>query len=311
MNVLFATDQSSHSRAAAKFLQKITFPVDSKLFVLYVNTVGQSPKLRKPSKLDQEAKRMSNLAGEVRKKALQHLNSLEKSFQNSKLNIHSFVLDGIPGEQVLKAIKMHKIDLAVLGSRGHSKISRLLLGSVSEWIVNEASCSVLIGRPLSHKHKSSGGMNVLVATDGSVDARAAVNFLTTLKFPPSSRLTLLHVVKKQLIETEQLFTTNRMSEAEFSDVVEKSLKSKGRKGTALLRDTQKQFKGSNLKIVEELAFGNEAHEILKAVKRIRADLVVVGSRGITGLRRLLLGSVSHNIALHAACSVLVARSPRN
>ena len=132
-----------------------------------------------------------------------------------------------------------------------------------------------------------------------------------MTFPPSSTLTLLHVVKKQLVETEQLFTTNRMSEAEFSDVVEKSLKAKGRKGTALLRDTQKQFKGSNLKIVEELAFGNEAHEILKAVKRIRADLVVVGSRGITGLRRLLLGSVSHNIALHAGCSVLIARSPRN
>ena len=311
MKVLLATDQSRHSRAAAKFLQNITLPVDSKLFVLYVNTVGQSPKLRKPGKRDQVAKSMSNLADEVRKKALQHLNSLEKSFQNSKLNIHSFILDGIPGEQVLKAIKMHKIDLAVLGSRGHSKISRLLLGSVSEWIVNEASCSVLIGRPLSHKPKSSGGLNILVATDGSADAQAAVQFLTNLKFPPSSTVTLLHVVKKHVVETGALFTTNRMSEAEFCDVVEKSLKAKGRKGTALLRDTQKQFKGSGLKIVEELAFGNEADEILKAVKRVRADLVVVGSRGVTGLRRILLGSVSHNIALHAQCSVLIARSPRS
>ena len=52
---------------------------------------------------------------------------------------------------------------------------------------------------------------------------------------------------------------------------------------------------------------NLAEEILKATKRTRADLVVVGSKGLTGLRRFLLGSVAHKVARHASCSVLVVR----
>ncbi len=50
-----------------------------------------------------------------------------------------------------------------------------------------------------------------------------------------------------------------------------------------------------------------AEEILKAAKRIRADLIVVGSKGLTGLRRFLLGSVAHKVARHAPCAVIVVQ----
>jgi hypothetical protein len=48
-------------------------------------------------------------------------------------------------------------------------------------------------------------------------------------------------------------------------------------------------------------------EILKAAKRICADFIVVGSKGLTGPRRFLLGSVAHKVARHAPCSVIVVR----
>ncbi len=63
------------------------------------------------------------------------------------------------------------------------------------------------------------------------------------------------------------------------------------------------------KVETLLVKGHAAEEILKTAKRIRADLVVVGSRGLTGLRRFLLGSVTHKVARHAPCSVLVVRQP--
>jgi nucleotide-binding universal stress UspA family protein len=56
--------------------------------------------------------------------------------------------------------------------------------------------------------------------------------------------------------------------------------------------------------------GPVADEIVKVVSEERADLVVVGSRGLTGIRRLLLGSISNEVAVKAPCPVLVVKQPQ-
>lgn len=57
--------------------------------------------------------------------------------------------------------------------------------------------------------------------------------------------------------------------------------------------------------------GNAAQEIIAAASDARADFIVIGSRGRTGLERLLLGSVARNVLFHAPCSVLVVRQRVN
>ena len=59
--------------------------------------------------------------------------------------------------------------------------------------------------------------------------------------------------------------------------------------------------------VAEIRQGDPAHEIVSAAESARAGLVVLGTRGLTGLRRLLIGSVARNVLLSAPCSVLVVR----
>ena len=53
--------------------------------------------------------------------------------------------------------------------------------------------------------------------------------------------------------------------------------------------------------------GNAAQEILRAAKEIGTDLVVIGARGLSGIREFLLGSVSARVLRYAPCSVLIAR----
>ena len=53
--------------------------------------------------------------------------------------------------------------------------------------------------------------------------------------------------------------------------------------------------------------GDPAECLVAYAKAHEADLIVVGTRGRTGLRRLLMGSVARNVLLHAHCSVLLAR----
>ena len=59
--------------------------------------------------------------------------------------------------------------------------------------------------------------------------------------------------------------------------------------------------------VRNMAMGRPEHALVAAVERERADLLVVGHRGVKGVSRVVLGSVSEHCAKHAPCSVLVAR----
>jgi nucleotide-binding universal stress UspA family protein len=59
--------------------------------------------------------------------------------------------------------------------------------------------------------------------------------------------------------------------------------------------------------IRERALGRPEYAILEAAGRERSDLVVVGSRGRSGVARVLLGSVSEYVATHGHCSVPVVR----
>jgi len=54
--------------------------------------------------------------------------------------------------------------------------------------------------------------------------------------------------------------------------------------------------------------GDPADAILNVAEQTKADLIVVGNKGMTGARRYFLGSVPNNISHHAPCSVLIART---
>ena len=58
-----------------------------------------------------------------------------------------------------------------------------------------------------------------------------------------------------------------------------------------------------------IAVGDPAHEIIRAAEDLRCNLIVMGSRGLTGLDRIRLGSVARNVLQHASASVLIVREP--
>lgn len=307
MRILLPIDQSKDSKVAISLLQKMKWPAGSTLIILHVTTMheemtaGGSSRSQKKT-LDDSGKLPLSVRSELRR--------LEKQFASKALQVQSMVVSGVPGQEILSVIRKEKIDIAVLGSRGLSRISGLLLGSVSEWVLKDASCSVLIGRPTARKAKSSSNLNILLPTDGSRDSWKAVDVLKSIEFSVDTTLTLFHVIKKKIYETGQVLGSVGKSRTEFARLAKDLCGDRGSAGVDLLKDTKDALSSTGLKIRERLAFGHEAQEILKAAKLQKADLVIVGSKGLTGLRRLLMGSVAHTVSQHAPCSVLVVRSPK-
>jgi nucleotide-binding universal stress UspA family protein len=307
MKLLLAIDQSKDSKVAIQLLQKLKWPAGSILIMLHVTTKddemprASSSRLLKKKVDDSEIPSLP-IHAELRR--------LEKQLASETLQVQSMVVSGVPGQEILSVIQKKKIDMAILGPRGLSRISGLLLGSVSEWVLNDAPCSVLIGRPTARKAKSSSSLNLVLATDGSRDAWNAVDVLKSFEFSAETAVTLLHVVKKKIYETGQVVGSAGRSRTEFAKLAKDLCGDRGSAGVRLLKETRDALSSSALKIQERLAFGHEAQEILKAARLQKADLVIVGSRGLTGLRRLLMGSVANTISHHAPCSVLVVRSSK-
>ena len=59
----------------------------------------------------------------------------------------------------------------------------------------------------------------------------------------------------------------------------------------------------------ELREGDPADQLVQSVHDVAGDLIVIGSRGHTGISRIVMGSVAHSVLLHARCSVLVLKQP--
>jgi len=149
---------------------------------------------------------------------------------------------------------------------------------------------------------------VILATDGSKYSYSAVRSLLELPLPGQIQIFLVTVVQScmaALIKTPTLdLETNRQILEDLQTREEDTARS-------LLEDTEKYFKQKGCKVSTLILRGEPAEEILQAAESINPELIVVGAKGLTGIKAFLLGSVSQRVARHSRGSVLIARKPAN
>lgn len=137
--------------------------------------------------------------------------------------------------------------------------------------------------------------HILLAYDGSEHAQRAADLAGQLareQQPPAS---------VRVVTAAEPLSAN-LGEPNFSQLAaERSLQ-----GHALLTAAVARL-GAGLEIHQELLFGPAADEIVQVAAIRQCDLIVMGSRGLGGLRALLMGSHTQKVLSHAPCPVLVVR----
>jgi nucleotide-binding universal stress UspA family protein len=164
-----------------------------------------------------------------------------------------------------------RADLLAVGSHDASRVAGITLGSVATALIHKAPCSVLVTRP-SPVGAFPG--SILVATDGSRDARNAGRVAAGIAARHGSRVTVLHVAAHEA-------------------------------GHSIGADQARIAETTGEEPWVEVRIGSPRHQILDFANDCEASLVVVGHRGLGGLRSL--GSVSETVAHRARCSVLIVR----
>lgn len=297
MKVLCAVDGSEFSHWGVEALRSLIVQrVDTVILLHVADTTALKGKKAKgrahvKTSLDAISKEGADLLHRMAQAASVALSDLATTFRPK---IRTVLAQGPVAETIVKEANRRRVDLVIVGSRGLSDIREFLLGSVSRKVISLAMRPVLIVK----RRLPEMGL-VVLAMDGSKYSRAAAEFLRAHLLPDVARLSVVSVVPPVVTDLAA-----RVLPAAQLEALTKPEEDRARELMAAVRES---FLKEGCAVTAEVLTGHPSHAIMSHAEKQRAELVVVGSRGLTGPDRLLLGSVSESVVKHAPCSVLVVR----
>jgi nucleotide-binding universal stress UspA family protein len=296
MRVLYATDGRQAARAAGNLLERIGRRDRVEVTVLSVSDlkgIGDGAELEEATG---PIERSRAHAAEVVRSA------------TKELTIAGFALagktaEGNPAAEVLRLLEHDPHDITLVGAGNKTWFGRLLHGSTSTQVLHSSPSAVLV----VHQATPKGPVRVLVAEDGSDDARLSGRLLADLADPDRCRVSVLCVVT--LVDLAAVPDLSELDPASIpTDSVELSELEKTRiaEGRERAQRAAAALEGAGFHVDAKVVVGNPAEEILKSADAGGFGLVVMGSRGRGAVGRALLGSVSDEVGRHSRAA-LIAR----
>lgn len=282
-DILVATDFSAGALVALECAIEIAKLHEASIHLLHAVDVRRSI----PLKIEEQVR--SQLA------------KLKVVAQTSGVAAETIYRAGNSWEVVAAVEKLVKPDLVVVGTRGHNPWSRAYLGSQADRIIRVAETPVLAVHP-----DDAGSIytleNVVVGIDFSEESLLATNLLIRLirHSPWDVRIVLVHAFHVPLDYT----IGDGGAVSTISPAVDES------QATIHLESIADSIRRGGLRVETRAIYGYPVAVIEEEAKRCKADLVVVGTHGRTGLQRMFLGSVAERVIHHAQCPVMAVRQPR-
>lgn len=205
---------------------------------------------------------------------------------------HEVIRDAAPGPAVLRYAEDNAIDCIVMGTHGRRGVRKALLGSVATEVVRLAPCPVLTVRP-THDVTADGITHLLVPVDFSPASADAARYADGLAQALDASVTLLHAVETFSVPDVYGITSDAFIPRDLDATVEEALQEMADEMTSEVTTTV--MRGNPAAMVEDYA---KAHAV---------DLIVMPTRGQSGVQRFLMGSVAEKVISRAPCPVLSAK----
>lgn len=148
-------------------------------------------------------------------------------------------------------------------------------------------------------------MKILLAIDGSPCSDAAINEVLSRPWPTGSEVKIITAVNLMMYLTPEPWVGAQDYYAEID-------KGEHEKAEAVIKSAVSKFSAcedKSIKISSDVIEGSPKQVIIEEAEKWGADLIILGSHGHGAWSRLLLGSVSQAVSLHAPCSVEIVRCP--
>jgi len=295
MKILIPADGSEHSLGAARFLSRMALTPEDHITVFHV--INFVPILHD---IESYSDVIFRIKQEVAPRIVEEVSDILRS---TPAGISDEIAEGSVTDLILEKAEGEGYDLVLMGAKGVKGLRSFIVGSTTRGVVFRASVPVLAVRKAQWEAK--GRLKILFADDGSEYSEAAGRFLLRFPFPEESELTIIHVhtspvqdiPERLLLEVDDRWKEEvaRIRTAEFNlsdKVLEKA----------------ESYLGENFRDIKTVTkIGDPSIEIISYAEKHGIDLVVVGCRGLKGIKEMM-GSVSRNLIRHLPASFMIAKS---
>jgi nucleotide-binding universal stress UspA family protein len=277
--ILVAFDGSESGTNALR--ESLKFAADENCKVTVISVIP-------PYEGDLSALWTNNIRSSMEKQCSSALSEALKAAHKEGVAIETVCEEGEIYERIVDFAGTENYDLIVMGKKGLSLVERALVGSVTARVIGYSRQDVLVipdGAKISWK-------KLLVATDGSVYSEAAGKRAIEIAGQHNSEIKALSVVDvtvEFMIRAQEVYEELVTKAKSFANGIKEKALSAGVKAESLVRD------------------GEVYKVIIDTAKEYQADMIVMGSLGRTGIKRLLMGSTAERVLGHASFPVLIVK----
>jgi nucleotide-binding universal stress UspA family protein len=278
--ILVAVDGSESSKNA--FRQACRIALEDKSWLTVITTIPSYEDLFQMPSIQEKVSMALLAEGEKIMTEIKEIAAREGAY------IKTLLEEGTPFDTIIDTAEEGNYDLIVMGRLGRKRIEKALVGSVTARVIGNSQRDVLVF-PLNSK---IGWKNIMLATDGSKYSLSATGKAIDIAKSYGGQIKAVSVVDvTEEFQTEAPEAVDRLIAASkgFVEEVKKKAESEGVMIEPLVRE------GETYKVITDLA------------KKFASDVIVMGSHGRTGIKRLLMGSVTEKVLGYAPCPVLVIR----
>ncbi len=278
--ILIAVDGSESSMHALKEAFKLA--VDEKSWMIAVSVM---PKYEG----DLGSVWIDNVYASMKKPCETALAEAKKMAEEERVLIRVVCEEGEIFERIADLADAENCDLVVMGRRGTGRIGKSLVGSVTARVIGYARKDVLV----VPEGADVGWKNILLATDGSKYSEAAVDRAIKFAKAYGGDLNILSVVD---------IPSEFYSHIKALDAADELIKN----AKGFVESVQKKAAEQGVPSEVFVKEGDASKIITDHARDQNIDIIMIGSHGRTGLRRLLMGSTAEGVIGHSTCAVLVA-----
>jgi nucleotide-binding universal stress UspA family protein len=286
--VLVPTDFSLAANAALPHALKIARTYKAEVSILHVASLhSDDPNLPEYQQLDE---------GSYREYIEKSLGEVSQALESSQKVTTKVVREVAPATGILDFIEEKGIDLTVMGTHGHSALTQFFLGSVAERVVRHASCPVLtVAQDRKEYRNDPDYQSILIAFDFSEHSKKAAREASKMASLYGARIQALYVVEQEVHPAFYLKWKESMFR-ELPQIAEEAKES--------LRSVLGEEGLEKIDVHVEIGEKKAHTEINEFVRANQVDLIVMGTHGLSGLDRMLLGSTTERVVRTAPCPVL-------
>ncbi len=265
--ILLATDMSGFSEGAIREAIKFASKCSSRIYACM--TLETNPEYESIG---------SSVFKKEEEEASAHLKTVKARAEKEGLSCETVLHESKDAaETIVDEATEKKADMIVIGRRGRKGVAKALMGETAAKVITHAPCKVLV----VPKAAQIEYRNILVATDGLIQAKAAVSEAVAIAKRTGSHLIALSAMRD---ETERAEATRIANEA------------------------AEQAKKEGVSAEAVTPTGRASNVIVETAGGRGVDLIVMGTYGKTGLKKLLMGSATEKVIGNAGCAVLVVKA---